>query len=366
MLKEYMSRTAMTMADSLMARHGLLTEQWAYDYGVTWRGMEALYALTGEQKYVDYIRDAMDTFVDEEGHIRSYDYDTFNLDFICNGRQLLFLYKQTGEKKYLLAANTLREQLRHQPRTSDGGFWHKQCYPYQMWLDGLHMSAPFYTEYCLMTGDEEGLQDMARQLVLAYEHTLNPATGLNHHAWDESRGMPWADHETGRAAHCWGRAVGWYMLGLADVLELLPQAHPCHEMLRALFEKLARRMLQARVDGVWMQVVDCPDRAGNYKESSGSCMMAAAMLKMARLGYVPEDVGAAAQESFRMIQREFVGQMLDGQMFLGKTCRGAGLGGTPYRDGSFDYYISEAVESWDLKGTGAYIQAACEMERINA
>ena len=364
MLREYMPHSAALMADSLMARYGLLGGKWSYDYGVTWRGMEALYALTGEQRYFDYIREALDAFVDEEGRILSYDHEAFNLDYICNGRQLLYLYKRTGEQKYLLVADTLREQLRRQPRTSDGGFWHKKCYPYQMWLDGLHMSAPFYVEYCLMKGDDEGVQDAARQLTLAYAHTLDPRTGLNHHAWDESRQQSWSDPETGRAAHAWSRAVGWYMLGLADVLELLPREHPCHEGLRAMFERLAKRMLDIRVDGVWLQVMDCPERPGNYKESSGSCLMAAAMLKMARLGCVPKDIGEAAQESFRAIQREFVGRMKDGRMFLAKTCGGAGLGGQPYRDGSYDYYISEAVVSWDLKGTGAYIQAACEMERI--
>ena len=366
MLSEFLPRSAQRMADCLMARYGLLTSRWSYDYGVAWRGMEALYALTGDKKYFGYIKDAMDTFVtDDSGAIRDYTFDSFNLDYVCNGRQLLYLYKQTGEEKYRRAADVLREQLRHQPRTSDGGFWHKKCYPYQMWLDGLHMSAPFYVEYCLMTGDDAGVRDAAKQLMLAYEHTYEPKTGLNHHAWDESRAQLWSDPETGRAAHAWGRAVGWYMLGLADVLELLPAGHECREPLRALFEKLAGRMLDIRVDGAWLQVMDCPGREGNYLESSGSCLMTAAILKAARLGDVPAAMGDAAKESFRAIQRHFVGEMRNGTLFLAKTCHGAGLGGRPdaYRDGSYDYYISEAVGSYDIKGTGAYIQAAVEYER---
>ncbi len=366
MLTEYHPRTAARMADCLMQREGLLNKQWSNDYGVVFRGMEALHALTGEQKYFDYIKNSMDGLVDEEGHILGYRMDAYNLDYICNGRQLLYLFRVTGEDRYRRAADTLREQLRHQPRTSDGGFWHKQCYPYQMWLDGLHMAAPFYVEYCLMTGDEEGVLDACHQLKLAYDHTLDPVTRLNHHAWDESCSQRWADPETGRAAHAWGRAVGWYMLGLADVLALLPTTHPCHEELRELFELLARRMLEVRDGRVWLQVIDCPGRTGNYRESSGSCLMVAAMLKTARLGYVPSDIGMEAQMSFRAIQREFVGEMRDGTIFLAKTCHGAGLGGRSdrYRDGSFDYYISEAVGSYDLKGTGAYIQAACEMEAL--
>lgn len=367
MLTAYMPHSAQPMADSLIRRYGLLTESWRYDYGVVWRGMEALYALTGDARYFDFIKDSMDALVDDRGEIRGYQLSAYNLDYVCNGRELLYLYKHTGQEKYCQAAKTLREQLRHQPRTSDGGFWHKKCYPYQMWLDGLHMAAPFYAAYSLMTNDDEGIRDAARQLMLAYEHTYDPQTGLNRHGWDESRAERWADQETGRSAHAWGRAVGWYMLALADVLELLPREHACFEPLRVLFERLAGRMLEVRVDGVWMQVLDCPDRPGNYPEASGSCLMTCAMLKMARLGYIPEAVGLAAQESFRAIQRHFVGQMQDGTTFLAKTCFGAGLGGPPdrYRDGSYDYYISEAVGSYDLKGTGAYIQAACEMERTD-
>jgi len=166
MLKEYLPHTAEAMAESLMRRYGLLKDRWSYDYGVVWRGMEALYALTGEKRWFDYIRDAMDTFVQEDGSIRDYSFDAFNLDYVCNGRQLLYLYKATGEEKYRRAADLLREQLRRQPRTSDGGFWHKKCYPYQMWLDGLHMAAPFYTEYCLMTGDDAGVCDAAKQEII--------------------------------------------------------------------------------------------------------------------------------------------------------------------------------------------------------
>ena len=213
-MKEFLPKSAAKMADCLMKRYGLLTSRWSYDYGVAWRGMEALYAMTGEKKYFDYIKDAMDTFVtDESGAIRDYTLDEFNLDYICNGRQLLYLYKATGDKKYLRAADVLHDQLRRQPRTSDGGFWHKKCYPYQMWLDGLHMSAPFYVEYCLMAEDDAGIRDAAKQLQLAYEHTYEPKTRLNHHGWDESRAQQWSDPEKGRSAHAWGRTMlssdGW-------------------------------------------------------------------------------------------------------------------------------------------------------------
>lgn len=366
MLKGNEKGLAREMADCLIRREGLLIKRWSYDYGVVWRGMEQLYALTGDETYFRYIQDAMDTFLEEDG-IRDYTLESYNLDYICDGRQLIYLYKKTGEEKYRRAAALLRRQLAGQPRTSDGGFWHKKCYPYQMWLDGLHMAAPFYLEYALMEGEGgESVRDVCRQLILAYTHTLDPQTGLNRHGWDESRAQKWADPQTGRAPHAWGRAVGWYMVALADCLEMLPEDAADREKLLTIFHDMAAVLRRVARDGVWLQVLDCPDRLGNYPESSASCLINYALQKGARLGFLPADFGDFARESYAAILRHFVGRMEDGTLFLAKCCQGAGLGGDRYRDGSFDYYISEPVVSYDLKGTGAFIQAACERERVKA
>lgn len=365
MVENWQAGMAAEMADCLMAREGLLNKRWSYDYGVVWRGMEMLFGLTGQERYERYIRDAMDTFVDRDGGIRDYEFGAFNLDYICNGRQLLYLYKRTGEPQYGKAADMLYDQLRRQPRTSDGGFWHKLCYPWQMWLDGLHMAAPFYLEYALMKEDSRGIADAAGQLLLAYAHTLDPESGLNRHAWDERRAQPWADPNTGLAAHAWGRAMGWYIVALVDCLEMMPPEHSSFQALRSVLGQMVDTLLSARREGVWMQVLDCPGRLGNYPESSASCMMAYALLKAARLGLVSDRIQEEARASFLAVVRHFVGRMRNGQLFLAKCCQGAGLGGSSGRDGSFDYYISEPVVSYDLKGTGAFIQAACEMERLH-
>lgn len=366
MLTENLKDVGILVANTIMEREGLLTQNWSYDYGVVWRGMEMLYELTGDERYFHYIKDAMDTYVSEDGTIRGYNQDALNLDFICDGRQLLYLAKKTGDRKYALAADTLREQLRLQPRTTDGGFWHKKCYPWQMWLDGLHMSGPFYMEYAVTHGeDQQTIDDAARQFILAYEHTLDEKDGLLHHAWDEKHEQFWADPDTGRAAHAWGRAVGWYMAGMVDLMEWMPKDCASFAQVRDIFDKVAARMLAVRDEGVWLQVLDCPGRVGNYHESSGSCLMVYAILKAARLGFVPEAYGRAAQESYGEILRHFIGRLRTGEVFVAKCCRGAGLGTGRNRDGSFDYYISEPITSFDLKATGAFIQAACEMERVN-
>ena len=361
MLTRYLPRSAEVAADCAMARHGLLNKKWSYDYGVVWRGMEMLSALTGKPQYLDYIRCALEGTVAPDGSIAGYRREAYNLDYLNNGRQIVLLYQLTGKAKYQKAAALLRSQLDSQPRTSEGGFWHKQIYPFQMWLDGQHMAIPFYLQYEAVFGpDEAARTDAARQLLLAWRRTLNPATGLPSHGWDEKKQQLWADPETGRSAHAWGRAVGWYMVALADSLELLPKENAYYPEIRSVFLALAGRLLSIREDGVWLQVLDCPGRSGNYPESSASCLICFALLKGARLGLLPPEYGKAAQESFEAIQRHFVGRMKNGEIFIAKCCQGAGLGGSANRDGSFDYYLSENVISFDLKATGAYIQAACE------
>lgn len=361
MLTKYLPHSAEIIADCMMARHGLLNKKWSYDYGVVWRGMEMLYALTGNRTYLDSIHDALDGMVAADGSIAGYSREACNLDYLNNGRQLVFLYQQTGEEKYKKAAALLRAQLDAQPRTSDGGFWHKQIYPGQMWLDGQHMAIPFYLQYAAAFGPDEAAQrDAAKQLILAYRHTLNPETGLPCHGWDEMRQQIWADPATGRSAHAWGRAVGWYMVALADSLELLPEDTDGYAEILHIFRTLSQKLLSIRENGVWLQVLDCPGRTGNYPESSASCLICYALLKGARLGWLPKETGVEAQSSFEAIQRHFIGRMKSGEYFVGKCCQGAGLGGSTGRDGSFDYYISENVISHDLKATGAFIQAACE------
>ena len=355
--------SARLVADCLMKREGLLDQRWSYDYSVVWRGMEMLYALGREQKYFDYIYDALDTMINEDGSMLEYDAEKYNLDYLCIGKQVLYLWKKTGEERFLKALKILRSQLDGQMRTSDGGFWHKKIYPYQMWLDGQHMAIPFYIEYEMTFGkNDDALTDAANQLLLAYRHTLDPRTGLPCHGWDESRSERWADRETGRSRHAWGRAVGWYMTALVDSLEMLPKENRLYGEVRKIYTQLSEKLLSISEDGVWLQVLDCPGRLGNYKESSASCLIVYALLKGCRLGLLPRNCLNAAKESFVFLQRHFLGRLQSGEYFIAKCCKGAGLGGAAKRDGSFSYYISEPVTSFDLKATGAFLQAACEYE----
>lgn len=340
------------------------TAKWRYDQGVVLKGVEQVWLATGEGKWFEYIRRSMDFYVSDNGAVKGYKPDEYNIDHINNGKLLLTLYRVTGRDKYKKAADALRRQLITHPRTSAGGFWHKNIYPHQMWLDGLYMAQPFYAEYAQLFHEDSAFNDIARQFVLIEQYARDPKTGLLYHGWDESREQRWADKTTGRSPHVWARSLGWFGMALVDVLDYFPAQHPRRaELLRILRRfVVAVRKVQDPATGLWYDIPDLPQRKGNYPEASASCMLAYTFAKASRLGYIPADYAADAALAYRGILQTFVEEAPGGAINLKGTVAVSGLGGKPYRDGSFEYYMSEPVVVNDPKGMGAFILCAAEME----
>jgi unsaturated rhamnogalacturonyl hydrolase len=338
--------------------------RWTYEQGVMLEAMHQMYVATGQDTYLSYIRGNLERFIRSDGRIQTYEFETFNLDNIPTGRQLLTLYRKTGEMKYRIAADTLRKQLKNQPRTNEGGFWHKRIYPYQMWLDGLYMAEPFYAEYASMFNEPVAFDDIANQFLFVEKHTRDPNTGLLYHAWDESRQQRWANPESGQSPHFWGRAIGWYAMALVDVLDFFPIHHPKRADLLAALRRLAGAVSKLREpdSGLWYQVMDRGGREGNYLEASASCMFIYAFAKGANKGYLEPEYFAMAEQSFKGVIKNLVTEDGDGLVSLHHTCQGAGLGGNPYRDGSYAYYIGERQRTNDFKGVGPFIFAALQLE----
>jgi unsaturated rhamnogalacturonyl hydrolase len=339
--------------------------RWSYEQGVVLKGMERVWKQTGNKKYLDYIRATMDRYVADDGTIRTYRVDEYNLDNIQLGRMLLFLYQHTKQDKYRKAAGLLRAQLRTHPRTSEGGFWHKQIYPSQMWLDGLYMAEPFYAEYATIFHEDTAFDDVAKQFVLVERHTRDDQTGLLYHGWDESKKQRWANPTTGRSPNFWGRAMGWYGMALVDTLDYFPKTHPQRKELIAILKRLATAVAkyQDPQTGLWYQVVDKAGAKGNYLESSAAAMFVYALGKGAHQGYLPAASLRVAEKGYRGLLDQFVERKANGQVDFKGTVSVAGLGGNPYRDGSYEYYLSESVVTNDPKGVGALLMAITEMER---
>lgn len=357
---------AIQMADSVMRRPLPLAEKWAYEHGVIFKGFLDLWHVSGDSKYFDAVKDYIDGFVDARGMIQKYNPADYNIDNINNGKLLFDLYRETGDERYRQAADSLREQLRNHPRTSEGAFWHKLIYPYQIWLDGLYMGVPFYAQYIREFGDEAEFDDVTRQFIICEKHTKDAKTGLLYHGYDEKREQFWCDPVTGLSRCFWGRAMGWYLMGLVDTLDFLPETHRDRprliEILNGLIEALAK--VRDRATGLWYQVLDCGDRKGNYLEASASCMMTYAIAKSVRKGYVAAHWAEIAEKAYRGIIEEFILVTDEGLVNLYKNCQVAGLGGPNRRDGSYAYYLSEPIVTNDGKGVGAFIQASVVMDGL--
>ncbi|OIN57563.1 glycoside hydrolase family 88 protein [Arsenicibacter rosenii] len=339
---------------------------WNYEMGLLLKAIEQVWYRTGDARYFNYINKVMDQLVTADGNIKTYKLEDYNIDNVTPGRALLTLYQQSlpNKEKYKKAADLLMKQLSEQPRTKEGGFWHKKRYPNQMWLDGLYMGEPFYAEYSLVFNQPKNFDDIINQFVWMEKNARDEKTGLLYHGWDESREQKWANPKTGKSPNFWSRAIGWYGLALVDVLDYLPQDHPRRGELIAILNRLAPAIVkyQDPKEGVWYQVTDRVGDKGNYLEASGSCMFVYTLAKGVRKGYLPASMMQYADKGYQGILKNFISTDDKGLIHLEKTVLVSGLGGNPYRDGSYEYYLSEKIRQDDLKGVGPFIMAALEME----
>jgi unsaturated rhamnogalacturonyl hydrolase len=350
---------AIRMADSVMQRNPVLGTTWTYEWGLMLKAILDVWRATGDSRYFDYVKTNVDTLVDAQGNIQTYRPDDYNLDLINPGKVLFPLLRETGDPRYEQAARRLRDQLRTQPRTNSNGFWHKQIYPYQMWLDGIYMASPFLAEYAATFGEPDIFDDISHQITLIARHTRDTSSGLHYHAWDESQQQPWADPVTGCSPHYWGRALGWYVMAIPDVLDYLPENHLQRGEIITIFARALAAVVavQDRESGVWYQVLDQGSRPGNYLEASASCMFAYALARGIERDYLDHSYTSAARRAYQGILARFVEVAQAGLVNLNGICSVAGLGGTPYRDGSYDYYVNEKIVSNDFKGVGPFVMA---------
>lgn len=338
---------------------------WNYIDGCMITALLSIAEITGDARYFDFAEGFIDSFVSEDGTIRTYDESKYNLDDVNEGRVLFELYDRTHKEKYKKAAAALRGQLERQPRTPEGNFWHKAIYPNQVWLDGLYMAQPFYALYEKHFGSGD-FSDTLRQIETVRAKMFDEQKKLYYHGYDASRKAFWADPETGRSKNFWLRSIGWFAVSLADLIEIVP-AGGANDRLRAIFAELMAGVKQYAdaETGMYWQVVDQMGREGNYLETSGSCMIAYAMLKGARLGVLDKEYAAQGEKTFRGIVKKYL-SFTDGNLNLGGICLVAGLGpeDNRRRDGSYAYYISEPVVENDAKGVAPFILCYTEIKRL--
>jgi len=353
------------MVESTLQRYMLSDAQWHYEHGLQVMAIQKAAEATGETRYMRFVSDWIDHFVQADGTIRTYRVEEYNIDQINAGKLLFGALERTGDERYRKALDLLREQMRTQPRNNSNGFWHKQIYPYQMWLDGIYMAGPFLAEYACRFDEPATFDDIVHQILLIEQRTRDDKTGLLYHAWDESKQQRWCDPLTGRSQYFWGRGVGWFVMAIVDVLDFLPREHAHRRDLIAILDQTAAALVkvQDEATGLWYQILDLPDREGNYLEASASAMFVYAFAKAVHEGYLAPDYLLSARRGYHGMLQNLIKIDSQGLLMLENVCGGAGLGGEPYRDGSFKYYVTEKIIPNDPKGVGPFILAALEMER---
>ncbi|MEQ8472231.1 MAG: glycoside hydrolase family 88 protein [Marinoscillum sp.] len=338
--------------------------KWEYTNGLVLLSFYKVWEKTNQDRFLDYGKAYMDSMITDDGNILTYKLTDYNIDRINPGKFLILLNQMNPKPEYEKAIQTLRDQMRDHPRTSEGGFWHKKRYPHQMWLDGLYMGSPFLAQYAVTYNEPELLEDVANQFQLIEKHSYNADKELFAHGWDESKEQKWADPETGLSPEYWGRAMGWFAMAVVDALDYFPADHPKRDSLISIAQKIAAgvKRYQDAESGVWYQVLDKGNQEGNYLEASCSSMFVYFLAKALKKGYIDPSYQKVAETGYQGILKEFIRTNDDGTIRLIQICGVAGLGGDPYRDGTFDYYVNEIIRPNDPKGVGPFIMAALLME----
>lgn len=357
------------MANSVISRSDSLiyyvdrNPKWAYD--VAFLGMAVDRLGNIDPKYSKYMEEWVKYFVRPDGSIIDYRKGEYNLDRIFPGRNVMTLYQRTHEIRYKYALDNFIDQLQSHPKTKSGGYWHKKIYPWQMWLDGIFMASTYMVQYAKEFNTPEWYDAATMQVKMIYEKTLDQSSGLLMHAWDESKQQKWCDPETGKSHYPWSRATGWYTMAIIDILEYLPEDHPDRGVLIGILQKTCDALLKVQdpKTGLWFQVLTQGGREGNYIEGSGSAMFAYVFARGAHKGYLDSKYLAIADKAFDSIIKELITVDEKGFLTMHNICGGCGLGGNPYRDGSYEYYISEKRVDNDTKGVAAFILAAIELNK---
>ncbi len=368
-----LARSEVARQAGALEHRGAPKARWDYTSGLFAFSLQQLAKQTGDEALLAAGDRIVTSYVKADGSIATYPFEEFNIDMVTPGRALLDQYERHPADHTRTALATLRRQLAEQPRTSEGGFWHKQRYPQQMWLDGLYMGSPFLAYYGKVFNEPAAFDDVAKQILLINAHLYDSRTGLYYHAWDEDRKQSWANKETGLSPNFWARSIGWYAMAIVDALDYLPPTQHEAEEINATLRRVADGIVrwQDPASGAWWQVVDQGGRAGNYLESTASAMFVYSLAKGINRGYLSrEKYLPAVRRGYEALIREFIRPDGAERISLTRCCSVAGLGFTNSagraRDGSFDYYVSEPIVDNDLKGVGPFILAGIEVQQLLA
>lgn len=340
---------------------------YSYEYAFFLNATFLRWEETKNDAHLKYVKKWADRYLDSHGNLdpKHYNVQEYRLDDILPGRLFISLYQATGNEKYRNAADQLKLQLGYQPRTSEGGYWHKQIYPNQMWLDGIYMADVFSTQYAAAFNHPPFYDEAIKQIKLISEHTRDEATGLMYHGWDESYNKVWAHPENGTSPEFWSRAIGWYLMAIMDCMDYIPLDHPQRKVVGGMFKDLARSVLkyQDPETGLWYQVTNKKIEPANWIETSGSAMFAYAFAKGDRKGFLDRSYGVVAKNAFQSLVDNYVYFDEEGKIYLDGTVK-IGTLNVNTSKGDFNYYATTERRINDYKGLGALLYLSLELDDL--
>lgn len=327
-----------------------------YHQGVFLAGVERVYKLTGDEKYKKYIKAWADMHIDKEGNA-PYQADTI-FDDVQPCLLLFDLYRETNDERYKIMMDRSFRNVEMWPTNAKGGVWHMKFMDNQMWLDTMYMMGVFSARYAKEFDVPYMFEKIHKQMKLMREYMTAPESGLLYHVWDDSKKIENCDPETGLIRHCWGRAIGWYVVAIAEILECLPNEHH----LRQEFIDIEIEVLTALVkyqdkeSGCWYQLVDKPENPSNWTESSCTALFTYAMAKCLRNGIIDDSFTDAINKGYKGAISKT--EIRDGVLIMKDICIGTGHGDEQH------YYDRPTVEN-DLHGMGALLLMCTEVYKLN-
>src|SRR5262249_17034645 len=338
------------VVESTMKRYPTASDlgSWGYAKALFLVGEYMVWKRTGDGRYLQYIRNWVDLHVDAKGNM---DHGTENLDAMMPGNLLLLLYQETGDQRYKLAADKIRQRFNTYPRTTDGGFWHANSASrqHQLWGDGVFMGMPFLMRYGRLFGESPYADDEAAKQLIVYASHLKAPEGLLYHAYDESGTATWADPATHHSAEFWCRAMGWFGMTLIDALDTLPAGDPRRTQLVAILQDLVRGLAkyQDAQTGLWYQVVDKGTTPGNWLETSSSSMYSYVISVAVKRGYIDKKYDAVAKKGYNGVLTR-LSLDSDGLANITGICEGTNVS-------DIAYYFARKQNVNDFHGLGAFL-----------
>lgn len=334
----------------------------SYEWGVTYAGMLHVAAITQDARYRDYVATRLDAIATVAAHLKQQPpppADTppreamFALRSVLRPRNLddsgsmgaaMIKAARAGISPDALRPwidNYLGFITRDQFRFTDGTLARNRPMPNSLWLDDLYMSVPALAQMGALTGETRYFDDAVKQIQQFSARMFVPEKNLYRHGWIQEMDP--------HPAFFWGRANGWAIVAMTELLEVLPENHPGRPAVLAQYRAHVQGLAATQGGaGLWHQLLD---RNDSYLETSASAMFVYSIARGINRGWLDHK----AYGPMASLGWNAVAQKVNADGAVEGTCVGTGMGFEPM----FYYYRPTSTQA--AHGYGPVLLAGAEM-----